>query len=104
MPRHDKSGPMGSGPKTGKGFGYCKDHQDAGNSNMTGQGFGRGRGHQRGFGRGMGMGRRGGSWGCFDQQSTCQSFLEKQAEVLKSRLDAVKQQLKEFEPTKNKDS
>lgn len=42
MPRFDKTGPAGAGPKTGRGMGPCGG----------GQGFsGRGKGAGRGFGR-----------------------------------------------------
>lgn len=42
MPNRDKTGPMGQGPLTGRGFGPC------------GSGLGRGFGGGRGFGRGLG--------------------------------------------------
>ncbi len=42
MPNRDKTGPMGQGPLTGRGFGPC------------GKGLGRGFGCGRGFGRGLG--------------------------------------------------
>jgi len=47
MPGQDRTGPMGQGPLTGRGFGPC------------GPGFGMRRGFGRGFGfgRGMGFGR-----------------------------------------------
>ncbi len=46
MPNKDGTGPMGQGPKTGKGFGPC-----CMNMPFFGRGFGRGR--KRGFGRFM---------------------------------------------------
>ena len=110
MPRLDKSGPMGYGPKTGRGLGSCEGVQDSGNLNMPGRGFGRGYGGaggggRRGFGRGMGSGRRA-RRGRFDVQPTRQeerSSLENQAEVLQSQLNAVKQRLEELEPEKTQD-
>lgn len=110
MPRLDKSGPMGHGPKTGKGLGSCEGAHDAGNLNMPGRGFGRGYGGaggggRRGFGRGMGLGR----WarhGRFDVQPARpedRSSLENQAEVLQGRLDEVKQRLGELEPEETRD-
>jgi len=106
MPRNDKSGPMGYGPKTGRGLGLCNGQQDSGNLNMPGRGFGRGYGNQRGFGRGMGSRPRAG-WGRFDQPPTRQeerSFLDNQAKVLQSRLDDVKQQLSNFETDETQES
>ena len=69
MPRGDRTGPMGFGPRTGRGMGYCSGYPYPGF--MTpgpgfgfGPGFGMGRGFGRGFGRGRGW-RRGGFsfWG-----------------------------------------
>jgi len=45
MPGQDRTGPMGQGPLTGRGFGPC------------GYGMRRGFGRGFGFGRGMGFGR-----------------------------------------------
>ena len=106
MPKFDRSGPMGYGPETGRGSCSCRDHQDIGDQNMFCRGFERGGGYQRGFRRGMGIGRQA-NWECFEQQPTRQeerSFLESQAEVLQSKLDAVKQQLDKFENEQTPDS
>lgn len=46
MPYRDGMGPMGAGPMSGRGFGYCR----------AGAGFG------RGFGMGIGYGWRAGAW------------------------------------------
>lgn len=46
MPNRDKTGPLGQGPATGRGFGPC------GEKKGMGRGFGLGCG--RGFGRGLG--------------------------------------------------
>ena len=49
MPGGDRKGPMGDGPKTGRGLGYCADNdQPSYPIGRAGRGFGRGRG-QRGF-------------------------------------------------------
>lgn len=49
MPFGDGTGPMGLGPMTGRGMGYCAGFQRPGFMNpYSGRGF---------FGRGMGMGR-----------------------------------------------
>ena len=52
MPRGDGTGPLGQGPMTGRGAGYCVGFQAAGNIKpVLGRGFGmgRGRGGRRGF-------------------------------------------------------
>lgn len=60
MPRGNKKGPMGDGPSTGRGMGYCTGHQAPGYAadapRRGGAGSGRGRGAGRGMGRGMGPG------------------------------------------------
>ena len=66
MPRGDRTGPMGSGPMTGRSMGYCSGSTGPGFiSPGPGYGFGRGggfgRGLNRGFSRGFGLGR-GGGW------------------------------------------
>ncbi len=48
MPAGDGTGPMGAGPMTGRGAGYCSGYGMPGFANL-------------GFGRGMGMGF---AWGC----------------------------------------
>ena len=65
MPGGDRTGPMGRGPMTGRGAGYCAGSSVPGYDNpstpgfVRGFGFGRGRG--RGFGRGY-WGRSRGFW------------------------------------------
>ncbi len=58
MPRGDKTGPEGLGPRSGRGLGYCSGYDSPGYTKGVprgGRGFGRGYG--RGFGRGFGWGR-----------------------------------------------
>ena len=54
MPRGDKTGPNGEGPKTGRGLGPCTTTKIQ-NANMV-RGPGRGRGRGPGPGRGRGRG------------------------------------------------
>ena len=67
MPRGDRTGPQGFGPRTGRAAGYCAGYPEPGYMNPTpgfgrgwGRGWGRGRGPGRGWGRGRGPGR---GWG-----------------------------------------
>lgn len=49
MPRGDKTGPDGMGPRTGRGMGFCNGYDEPGYTNpRRGRGFGRGL--RRGFG------------------------------------------------------
>ena len=56
MPRYDRTGPGGQGPRTGGGFGVCGTQAQDAEIDIRGygRGFGRGgRGLQRGFRRGF---------------------------------------------------
>nr|MBN2277392.1 DUF5320 domain-containing protein [candidate division Zixibacteria bacterium] len=60
MPGGDRTGPMGQGPMTGRGAGFCAGYGRPGYMNrFLGGGFGSGRGMGRGGGRGFGGGGRG---------------------------------------------
>lgn len=66
MPRGDGTGPMGMGPMTGRGAGYCAGFGVPGYMNAGpawGYGPGYGRGFGRGFARGWGGGFRGRGFG-----------------------------------------
>lgn len=62
MPAGDRTGPMGQGPRTGRGLGNCPAVEGAITANddvVLGRGrgdFGRGMGRGCGFGRGRGFG------------------------------------------------
>jgi len=63
MPRGDRTGPWGLGPRTGRAAGYCAGYPVPGFMNPA-PGFGRGFGFGRGGGRGRGRGFRG-WWGAY---------------------------------------
>jgi len=123
MPAGDRSGPMGMGPRTGRGAGYCSGSGMPGYANLGprrgyGMGFRGGRGGwDRGFGgggfRGGGRGwrnqfyatglpgwmRYGGYAGPYQRP---EPELEKQAlrdeaEALQSELDSIRKRLSEIE-------
>lgn len=54
MPGGDRTGPMGAGPMTGRGAGFCAG---SGIPGYPHRGFGRGVGGGRGWGRGWGRGK-----------------------------------------------
>ncbi len=55
MPGGDQTGPMGAGPMTGRGAGFCPGNRMPGYTQRDfGRGMGGGRGLGRGWGRGMG--------------------------------------------------
>lgn len=91
MPGGDRTGPMGAGPMTGRGFGFCAGANVPG----YGVGFGRGRGfsRRRWFGRGFGPGFGWGlptNWipGKMDKE-----LLQEQKNILQSQLEAIEKQL-----------
>lgn len=98
MPRGDGTGPMGSGPMTGRGAGYCAGFSAPGYAKRlpgAGQaGFGLGRGFGRGRGRcayPCGAGYRGMPYGIpYRPQTTAQQ----ETEMLKERAGAMQEELK----------
>ena len=56
MPRGDRTGPEGKGPRTGRGAGDCSGNEDP---NIANEGSRRGFGFGFGFGGGRGLGGRG---------------------------------------------
>ena len=104
MPWGDRTGPVGAGPRTGRGLGYCGGFNAPGYMNPgAGRGFGRGRGW-RCFG---GFGRRfrfrwfwrapffGGAY--FEDEA---ELLRQEAEILRKNLEAVEKRLSEIEKEK----
>ncbi|MBR9689591.1 MAG: DUF5320 domain-containing protein [Candidatus Altiarchaeota archaeon] len=82
MPRGDKTGPDGKGPKTGRGLGMCAGSAEPGfKSSEQGRGMGRG----FGMGRGRGFGRE------------VKLSKEEQVKLLKSEKAAIEKKLKELE-------
>ena len=113
MPGGDRTGPMGRGPMTGRGLGFCAGLAVPA---LMGLAFGRGRG-----GRGGGRGRRNmfyatgltgwqrAAMGAAAAPSaatvaptaeTEKQFLETQVEMMQSQLDEVKKRLAELHAEK----
>ena len=88
MPRLDKTGPRGQGPRTGRGLGYCPP------------GFG---GFGRGWGRGFGFGQ---GWGFpywrYSQEPTAKEEKEMLIEESKALKEDIKEIEKRLEELKNK--
>lgn len=115
MPRGDRTGPMGCGPMTGRGMGYCAGYESPGHTRPSFgyRGFGGGRGHGfgRGFGRGWGRGchhhppawgpgRFARDWEPGFQAPTREQelgYLQAEAEALKEQLDAIRARIADLE-------
>ena len=110
MPGGDQTGPQGDGPKTGRGLGYCTDHDQPGYAApQQGQGYGfqrgsRGLGNRRGRGRrnrsnaGFWPGRgRGGLAVLPDAKDQDVSSLKAQIQDLQTTLEEVQNRLDQFE-------
>jgi len=102
MPRGDKTGPNGAGPRTGRGLGFCTGHNQAGYLTDTagygrGRGFGGGRGFGRGngFGRGMGFGFRHGYRHFYEDDGISEkTLIENEINTLKDKLNSLEEKLK----------
>jgi hypothetical protein len=104
MPRGDRTGPLGEGPKTGRQMGYCTGHDGPGYVNLhwhRGPGFGPGRGlgrrhrwgvgYGRGFGPGPGFGY-GPVYGGIPEVSE-KTLIENEIRILKDRLSSLEDRL-----------
>lgn len=104
MPRGDGTGPMGLGPMTGRGAGFCAGLAAPGYANSIGCGFGfnRGRGFRRmfyatGFPRWARFAAKNTNDAYFASEADEKEFLKRQAKFLESQLDDVKKRLGKFE-------
>ncbi|NLM26962.1 MAG: DUF5320 domain-containing protein [Clostridiaceae bacterium] len=101
MPRGNGTGPLGVGPMTGRGAGYCAGFAVPGYANPTGYGFGRGRGFRRMFyATGQPRWARFGLSNInrdFASDADEKEFLKRQAKFLENQLVDVKKRLDELE-------
>ncbi len=102
MPWGDRTGPVGAGPRTGRGLGYCNGYATPGY--ITG-GYGRGFGFGRGFGAGRGFGRGRGWWWHAHayhpyyyppSKEEEKQFLEAELQRLNSAVEGIKKRLDEL--------
>ncbi|NLJ30985.1 MAG: DUF5320 domain-containing protein [Clostridiales bacterium] len=102
MPRGNGTGPMGMGPMTGRGFGYCAGYAAAGSAGPAGFGcrFAGKRGNRRMFyATGLPGWMRFGApaiAGTEPSDLDKREFLSRQAKLLENQLEQVKERLAEF--------
>ncbi len=109
MPRGDRTGPMGMGPMTGRGAGFCGGNAGPGfMSQMPGRGAGFGRCRGGGFGMGRGWKHTGNYYGYRETASQVSavpvdelSILKGQATYFGQALASVTDRISELEE-KNK--
>jgi hypothetical protein len=99
MPRFDRTGPMGAGPMTGGGRGFCNPAY-AGYGVGYGGGLGYGRGRGRGYGPGFGGRAFYPAWGAGYNPAYGPAYVnpygmkpEDELQMLKSEADAIKSDL-----------
>ena len=104
MTRGDGTGPIGMGPMTGRGAGFCAGFAIPGYVNPIGYGFrfGRGRGFWRmfyatGLPRWARFGAQDANRAYFASDADQKEFLKRQAKFLENQLDDVKKRLDELE-------
>ena len=99
MPRGDRMGPSGDGPKSGRGMGNCTGNEHPGYMNsFSNRGGGYGRRFHVGpaYGRGGGFGFRGG-YNNYYQEGVAdvseKTLIENDIRILKDQLSALEDQL-----------
>lgn len=103
MPRGDRTGPMGAGPMTGRGAGFCAGNAAPGYANFGGgrgggMGFGRCGGGGRGFGRGFGRGWGGPVAGAVAPTAPQElAVLKQQAQQLQTDMELIQSRIQELE-------
>lgn len=113
MPGGDGTGPLGGGPMTGRGAGYCAGYPAPGYANQI---YGRGQrlgGFGRGLGRGRGFGFRQAMYPYGEPQAAPfyaanvtpkqeAEMLKEQASAIQEELSLINKRVKELESTTNK--
>lgn len=106
MPWGDRTGPLGLGPRTGRGLGYCSGANTPGFMIPGGLGWGRGRRGGWGCWRwfaGLGRGWRGfwrRTFGAGFPSVDEAEILRQEAEILRKNLEAIEKRLSEIEQGK----
>lgn len=93
MPRFDRTGPEGAGPRTGRGLGKCSRFREEANVDSPRSGGGAGRG---GFSRDGGQGRclgRSGPWWTRWFRPDAASVGPEKVDALRSEVSSLKEEI-----------
>ena len=99
MPRGDRTGPAGEGPKTGRQMGYCVGNEHTGFINMPYNwrgGYGTGYRSGFGYGRGPGLGFRHGFENYYRENIpdvSEKTMIENEIRILKDQLSSLEERL-----------
>ena len=111
MPGYNKTEPIGNGPMTGRGMGFCNTaNSDSARRVPGAAGSGRAMGWRRGFKRGSGVGMRGAGGRGFTRRRPPDiqgytpedpageiAMLKMQAESMKDALNSINRRMEELE-------
>lgn len=114
MPGGDQTGPMGAGPRTGRGLGVCAGYPVSGKINSMpgrgmayGRGFGRGAGMGRGYARGFGWRSAGGfgyaKMGAGISAQDEAAMLKGQVQYMQDEMEVLNSRIKELESRPDSD-
>lgn len=100
MPGLNQTGPMGQGPKTGRGMGVCGAGMAVEGTGVSGywgagRGMRRGRGYARGFGAGMGRGWPGAAATTLETPQAGIAGLHARIEKMEQALEKIVRQLEQ---------
>jgi hypothetical protein len=97
MARGDRTGPLGEGPRTGRGMGYCTGNEHPGYLNRNpnwGMGLGRGLRGGGGYRAGFGPGRGYGQYYPGNMADVSEkTLIENEIRILKDQLSALEDRL-----------
>jgi len=96
MPGGDRTGPMGGGPMTGWGRGFCGESATSGVGRGRGRGWGHGWRH-RFWATGQPGGLRGGSAASEPPTEVEQQALQREAAAIEADLERIRRRLQELE-------
>ena len=94
MPGGDRTGPMGMGPMTGRGAGYCAGYPNVNPGRGLGRGLGRGRGR---LGNGLGFRRsQGYDLPTLTPQMEAEA-LKREANFMQDEISSINKRISELE-------